>query len=426
MSQWTPRRGMGVIAACVLAAATAGELRGEEPAEPLLRGLTPNVIVRESTLIDARNTAIIGDRLGGRIERMTHSVLSVHSQWMKIIVMTAADDASAAAIHASLRKLKPHPFCQRKERLVIEYVGQNLDPSTAFVASYEIGLLPKPRRVTYRVTAKVAAIDEADYMAGQRLFSAFLTLGPEPDAPAIRNIEQLAARFQFGRRIVLRNPIHDDDAGAIQFDPAPAGIDRAGDMTTYSFDDPPRRHGVPYVKATIHLTVDDTGLRPTTAKPSEALTAATTFWPADDPDIKALAAKITRGKTTHADKAAAIIDWLTLDKNVRYGGQAGSRWGTRKALEQGFGQCWDLSDCFVTLCRAAGVPSRQVAGWLYGASGHVWAEYHREGEGWRQVDPTGGSAMPCGIYHIPWFTTEDGRMPIVYVAMPRIEVAPPR
>ena len=95
-----------------------------------------------------------------------------------------------------------------------------------------------------------------------------------------------------------------------------------------------------------------------------------------------------------------------------------------KVLEQKFGHCWDFSDCFVTLARAAGLPSRQVAGWLYGASGHVWAEFHIEGKGWQQVDPTGGGELRCGIYHIAYFTSEDGGMPIMYVSMPKIEPVP--
>ena len=67
------------------------------------------------------------------------------------------------------------------------------------------------------------------------------------------------------------------------------------------------------------------------------------------------------------------------------------------------------------------MPARQVAGWLYGSSGHVWAEFYREGKGWQQVDPTGGGVLRCGIYHLPYFTSEDGEMPIVYLALPRIE-----
>ena len=40
----------------------------------------------------------------------------------------------------------------------------------------------------------------------------------------------------------------------------------------------------------------------------------------------------------------------------------------------------------------------------------------------QQVDPTGGGTLRCGIYHIPWFTTEDGEMPILYTAMPRVDI----
>ena len=28
----------------------------------------------------------------------------------------------------------------------------------------------------------------------------------------------------------------------------------------------------------------------------------------------------------------------------------------------------------------------------------------------------------CGIYHMPYFATEDGAMPILYVSMPKIEI----
>jgi hypothetical protein len=45
-----------------------------------------------------------------------------------------------------------------------------------------------------------------------------------------------------------------------------------------------------------------------------------------------------------------------------------------------------------------------------------------EGKGWQQVDPTGGGILNCGIYHIPYFTSEDGELPIVYLGTPEIKV----
>jgi hypothetical protein len=35
---------------------------------------------------------------------------------------------------------------------------------------------------------------------------------------------------------------------------------------------------------------------------------------------------------------------------------------------------------------------------------------------------TGAGRLPCGIYHVPYFVTEDGGMPILCVAMPDIAI----
>ena len=189
----------------------------------------------------------------------------------------------------------------------------------------------------------------------------------------------------------------------------------------YLFDELPKREGVPFVTATMEITVNETSLQASHEIPTKALTSATEFWPADNPSLSALAQRITAGRATTDAKVAAILEWLTPGMNLQYSGQTGSRWGVTKVFQQKFGHCWDFSDVFVTLCRASGVPSRQVAGWLYGSSGHVWTEYFVEGKGWQQVDPTGGGALQCGVYHIPYFTTEDGEMPILYLSLPTIE-----
>jgi transglutaminase-like putative cysteine protease len=109
-------------------------------------------------------------------------------------------------------------------------------------------------------------------------------------------------------------------------------------------------------------------------------------------------------------------------RHIRFGGPVtGSRYGVRQVLDQGFGHCWDFSDVCVTLCRAAGVPSRQVAGWLHEQSGHIWAEVLLEGKGWQQVDPTAG--MACGSDYIPYLVSETGEMTLVYLSMPQVEVS---
>lgn len=425
LSLWREFRNTSRFGTLVLAFGIAltieGGVQGDEPAELLLRDVPPGVTVESSMEIPSAQTKAIGQKLGGEILRLTNSVIRVHGRSIQVNVLTAVDEPNASAIHDALAKIKPYPACQRKGSVVIEFVGKDIEAALALKTSYELGLLAKPDTVRYRVTAQLATSEKVDYMACNTLFNQFLALQSGDSVNAIQQINELAKRFTFGSTLVLSNPSLDGASAKRSFDP-PATGSKASDATTvYSFGELETRQNVPFVTATIEVTVDKSGLRKAIARPSEQLTASTAFWPADDPAIVALAAQITAGKTTNGAKAMAILEWLSPGQNLKYSGQTGSRWGTRKVFEQKFGHCWDFSDCFITLARAAGVPSRQVAGWFYGSSGHVWAEFYREDQGWQQVDPTGGGKLLCGIYHIPYFTSEDGEMPIVYVAMPKIE-----
>ena len=120
----------------------------------------------------------------------------------------------------------------------------------------------------------------------------------------------------------------------------------------------------------------------------------------------------------------AILKWFLDRENIRYDGKIkGSRYGVDKVIEQKFGHCWDYSDVFVTLCRASGVPARQVLGWHAYMQGHVWSEVLKPGRGWIPLDPTSG--MTCGSEYIPIMTTTDGEIPFIYASMPKIAVVEP-
>ena len=406
----------------VIALAIECVASGAAPAEPLLRDVPPGLAVESSVEVATAQTEAIGRKLGGEIQRLTNSVIRVHGRVLQVNAITAVDEANAISIHAALGKIKPYPFSVRKGQVVVEYVGQKIDPALAIKTSYELRLVERPRSVRYRVTADLATVERADYMACNMLFSQFLALESGLGQDAAGQIDELSKRFTFGRTLVLRNPALDGLATRHTFDPSTVGSKATDATMAYAFGEILTRKNVPFVTAVIETTVDNTGFREATDAPSSHLIAATPFWPADDQSIILLARRITAGKSTNDAKAMAILEWLTPAKNLKYSGQTGSRWGTGKVLEQKFGHCWDFSDCFVTLARAAGVPSRQVAGWFYGSSGHVWAEFYSEGKGWLQVDPAGGGKLVCGIYHVPYFTSENGEMPIVYVSMPKIEI----
>ena len=397
------------------------------PQEPSLRKLPPGLAVVNSAVIPAANRDAIGAKLGGKIERLSNSTVRVHGQTIKVNVIVAADDDSADALWSALNRIKKPPSLHRQGRRIVEFVAS--DEALARKTSWELGLEPKPKAVRYRVTAELATIDKPDDMAANPLFQACLAQNQRNSPEYAAKIAELAAKFQFGKSLSLRNPATGGDT-VVHFEPEPVTSRPAGAKIVQEFTAPGKRFDIPFVKTTIETTVTDRAISNSPAQtahePDPRMTAATRRWPSDDPAFRELAASITAGKPDPGAKVEAILKWLTPGKNIRYEGQTGSRWGTSKALDQKFGHCWDFSDLFVTLARASGVPARQVAGWLYGSSGHVWAEWHDARRGWVPVDPTGGNILPCGIYHIPYFTTDDGEMPIVYLSMPKIEIVETR
>jgi len=116
---------------------------------------------------------------------------------------------------------------------------------------------------------------------------------------------------------------------------------------------------------------------------------------------------------------SAIAGWVR--ENIRYSdGPVGSRFGVEQVLEQGYGRCWDQSDVFITLARAAGLPARQVDGWIYGVGGHVWSQvWIRDEHIWLDVD-TSTDKLGVDSYYIPMWGTRDGEMLFLYKDWPRV------
>jgi hypothetical protein len=396
-----------------------------DPVEPLLRDPPAGIFVESTWMAPATQLNAIAQKLGGEIEHLSNSAVRVQGRSIQINVIAAVDEENAKAIEATFTTFKKFPFCVRKGNLVVEYVGRNIDEALALKTTYELGLRDKPQQIRYRVVAQMAPVDRADYMACTPLLNQFLAL-EQGASGAAKQIDSLVAGFTFSHTLSLRSPELDSEAAQYAFEPKPLEVHSSGATVQYTFGDLERNRGVPFVTATMDIRVASKHAHEASTHPSRRLTAATPFWPVEDARIVALAQQITSGQTTPDGKVRALLQWLTPGTNLKYSGEIGSRWGTLKVLEQGFGRCWDFSDCFVTLARAAGVPSRQVGGWLYGTGGHIWAEVFSDAAGWQQVDPTGGVQLGCGIYHIPLFTTEDGAMPIVYVSSPEIELVETR
>jgi transglutaminase-like putative cysteine protease len=133
-------------------------------------------------------------------------------------------------------------------------------------------------------------------------------------------------------------------------------------------------------------------LRPTALLPTDGI-------------VRRTAHEITRGVRGDVAQARAIYDWI-VERTQRNPKTRGCGLGDIKTmLETGnlSGKCADLNALFVGLCRAAGIPARDVYGIRVsdsprgyksmGRSGditraqHCRAEFYAQGIGWVPVDP---------------------------------------
>lgn len=373
--------------------------------------------------------AAIGRKLGGDIEGLSNAIISAQGKKIQVNVIEAASRTDAKKLHGAVAATKGDPaFCLLLGSRVVEFVGS--DANLATKAAFELGFKPKPQKVRYRISFEAAPVEDGDYMAWNELYVSFLRYDGEDGSDAKKRIAELSQKFTFAGVLNVRSNGTAGIDTIWKFQPAPqrSQSKAEGEIVSYTFAGLPQKAGVSYVHVSVEAGACAPAKSRTMRKSGPELLRATASWPSDDPAIVALARRITAGKTSRLQKVNAILAWLQPGRNIRFGGPVtGSRYGVKKVLKQKYGHCWDFADCFVTLCRAVDIPCRQVAGWLYGSEGHIWAEVLYDDQGlWQQVDPTGGTVAPCGIYHVAYLTSEDGGFPLVYLSRPDIEMVADR
>jgi Transglutaminase-like superfamily len=119
---------------------------------------------------------------------------------------------------------------------------------------------------------------------------------------------------------------------------------------------------------------------------------ATSFLQCDDPRIKKQAAE-TVGAEKDPYKAAGLLsNWVFRNVKKQFTPVISNALDTLKTRS---GDCGEHAALFVALCRAAGIPAREVGGLAYSDAGggilggHAWAEIYAGGK-WYTMDPTFG------------------------------------
>ena len=123
---------------------------------------------------------------------------------------------------------------------------------------------------------------------------------------------------------------------------------------------------------------------------SEYLEASSTI-PVDG-IIKEKADEITKDKKTVLEKARAIYDWVIANMNRDESVVGCGKGDVCTLLDTKGGKCTDINSMFVGLCRAAGIPAREMFGVRMNDADitknqHCWAEFYLHGTGWVLADP---------------------------------------
>ena len=115
------------------------------------------------------------------------------------------------------------------------------------------------------------------------------------------------------------------------------------------------------------------------------------------PYLRALAAQLTEGIASPAEKAKRIYDYVTL--NVRYHFQPS--YFVHEPIAENCarsrrGDCGIMALTFITLCRIAGIPARWESGFAVApgdAGCHDWARFYVAPKGWMYADCSYGASM---------------------------------
>lgn len=186
--------------------------------------------------------------------------------------------------------------------------------------------------------------------------------------------------------------------------PVTPAIDRPDELTRLVLA---AREALPWpgkseeIRGETRLIGDALRTRPATEHELESATAATLTFPADAPDVLALAERATAGLDDVQQLANALT--LFVHSHLSYQEQSSLR-TVHDTLRDRVGDCSEFADVLTSLARAVGLPARTVVGIAYsveqqGFAPHAWNEIAVDGH-WHAFDPTWGQTR-ADATHLP-------------------------
>jgi transglutaminase-like putative cysteine protease len=130
-----------------------------------------------------------------------------------------------------------------------------------------------------------------------------------------------------------------------------------------------------------------------------------------NPQIVALANKLSKGKSTVCQQVRAFYDYIGNELVYSYNG---NNWGAQAALGPMGAGCTEYTSLLVALSRAQGIPARYFEGLLYlnketsaiARIEHAWPDIYMPSVGWVPLDPTLGRSLVNREVYFAHYTPE--------------------
>jgi len=382
-------------------------------------------IIKKSVTGSREQLNILSVRLGFEMVRVVNYLVDAEGVGLQIKVVECKTEEDAKSLYqlvSSNQKANANRFLQ-KGKIFFEFASNSSEmiktAKSVFKQDEPINF-EADKTIIWEVNLSVAPIQKGNYMAFNDLFSLLIHFDKSDENRKIESdIKRLSGQFQFTETISLRN--ENPPWGAPEYHISSARVvKKEGDVIIYRILEPKYNLGIPCFSIQTKIPVKPfESYKPDTPVNIRNLTAENKHWPKSDEKIVNIIKKIIKNRMTSEQKVDSIQKWVL--KNIKYGGEKiGTRYGVKQVLKQGFGRCWDFCDVFVTLGRAAGIPCRQIMGWIYKKAGHTWVQVYISKKGWVSLDPTTPFKGVSGDY-IPLFVSEDGKLPAVFWKKPIIK-----
>ncbi len=355
-------------------------------------------------------------RLGGKIVSIENYILTVSEIPLQINRVECSSDNDAQNIYNTFITLqKTDENYLLANHTVYEFICKN----PLIMKKAKSLFHPSADVVIWNAEFDIAPVTNSDDMEYTNLFNLLCAYNDDKNNAEIEEkILQQSQSFMFADVVTFNNKTINSIQPRYRINAATVESSN-NDLITFKVNDPPKELNIPKIHVVASIPVQGfTNYKPQNDINVDFYTMPNIYWPSDNPEILSILREILKGADTDVQKLEAIQQWVY--STIQYDGIMGSRYGTLQVLQQKYGRCWDKCDVLVTLCRAARLPARQIAGWVQGMDGHIWAEVYIQHEGWISVDAT-APFLGVSDDYVPFFVIETGKIPAVYWDVPMLK-----